>query len=137
MGVLFSGGIDSVLLAALLHRVLSDEEEEEEEEEQLLLLPMSTGRNTDATADATATTATASATTPTATAAVAIDLINVTFDKSRPLVGDQSVPGGGTVSPDRAASIAALTELQACSLTVALTVCSTGRMDGWMCILNG
>jgi hypothetical protein len=90
VGVLFSGGIDSVLLAALLHRVLSDYDYDYDcEEEEGILLP---GRNT---------------------AALAIDLINVTFDKPRPLIGDQSSPGGGTVSPDRAASVAALSELQA------------------------
>ena len=98
MGVLSSGGIDSVLLAALLHRVLSSYEDEELSSCELL-----PGWNT---------------------SALAIDLINVTFDKSRPLIGDQSSLGGGTVSPDRAASVAALSELQVL-LTIAKMIMCT------------
>jgi hypothetical protein len=90
VGVLFSGGIDSVLLAALLHRVLSSCE----------LLP---GRDT---------------------SALAIDLINVTFDKPQTLNGDQSSLGGGTVSPDRAASVAALSELQVLLTIAKMMMCT-------------
>jgi len=93
VGVLFSGGIDSVLLAALLHRVLSSYEDEKLSSRELL-------------------------------PGWAIDLINVTFDKPRPLIGDQSSLGGGTVSPDRVASVAALSELQVL-LTIAKMIMYT------------
>ena len=98
VGVLFSGGIDSVLLAALLHRVLSSYEDEKLSSCELL-----PGRDT---------------------SALAIDLINVTFDKPQTLNGDQSSLGGGTVSPDRAASVAALSELQVLLTIAKMMMCT-------------